>query len=99
MGGNTSVWPGTIKGDNAELTAIKHVFGENIPALTSNKWKIGHTLGASGGFSIELAILMLQNQTFIPIPFMDAKSPKTINKILINAIGFGGNAVSILVGR
>ena len=91
--------PGTIKGDNAELTAIKNVFGENIPALTTNKWKIGHTLGASGGFSIELAILMLQKQTFISVPFLDTKSPEKINKILVNAIGFGGNAVSVLVGN
>lgn len=36
--------PGTIKGDMAELRAIKTVFGNHRPALTNNKWKIGHTL-------------------------------------------------------
>lgn len=91
--------PGTIKGDSAEINAIKNVFGENIPALTSNKWKIGHTLGASGGFSIEMAVLMLQNQAFIPIPFIEKNTPKKIKKVLVNAIGFGGNAVSILVSK
>lgn len=90
--------PGTIKGDASEYNAIKHVFKDNTPALTSNKWKIGHTLGASGGLSLELAILMLQRQQFISIPFLkDQKHPTNIKKILVNAVGFGGNAVSLLV--
>lgn len=90
--------PGTIKGDASEYNAIKHLFKDKIPALTSNKWKIGHTLGASGGLSLELAIRMLQHQQFISIPFLkDQKHPNKIKKILINAVGFGGNAVSLLV--
>ena len=63
--------PGTIKGDLAEYNAIKIVFGEDaIPALTTNKWKIGHTFGASGILSLELAILMMEHQEFIPVPFI-----------------------------
>ncbi len=90
--------PGTIQGDLSEMKAIEKVFGEKIPLLTSNKWKIGHTLGASGMLSIELAILMLQNQVFIGIPFTEVKThSRKINKILINAVGFGGNAVSVLL--
>ena len=90
--------PGTLKGDTSEHNAIKQVFKDKIPALTSNKWKIGHTLGASGGLSLELAINMLQQQQFVPIPFLkDQKYPNKINKILVNAVGFGGNAVSLLV--
>ena len=90
--------PGTVKGDLSEYNAIKKVFGNSHPAITSNKWKIGHTLGASGGFSLEMAILMLQNQRFIGIPFLsDQIQPSQINKVLVNAVGFGGNAVSILL--
>ena len=90
--------PGTIKGDLSEYNAIKKVFGNDIPKLTSNKWKIGHTLGASGGFSMELAILMLQNQQFIGIPFLgNQPTSSRIKKVLVNAVGFGGNAVSILL--
>lgn len=92
--------PGTIKGDLSELNAIKKVFGKNHPALTSNKWKIGHTLGASGALSLEFAILMLKHQQLIESPFFENKNkPKKLNKILINAVGFGGNAVSILIER
>ena len=90
--------PGTIKGDLSEMNAIKAVFGEHLPALTTNKWKIGHTFGASGSLSLELAILMLQHQEFIPVPFSSEKKPPAqIRNILVNAVGFGGNAVSILV--
>ncbi len=90
--------PGTIKGDSSEFNAIKKVFGDDHPALTSNKWIIGHSLGASGGMSLELAILMMQQQEFIEVPFGSfSKKPKQINKVMINAVGFGGNAVSILL--
>ena len=90
--------PGTIKGDSSEYNAIKAVFKENIPALTSNKWKIGHSFGASGALSLEMAILMLQHQKFITVPFISAEAkPENLKKILVNAVGFGGNAVSILV--
>jgi 3-oxoacyl-(acyl-carrier-protein) synthase len=90
--------PGTIKGDLSERNAIEKIFGENIPFLTSNKWKIGHTLGASGMLSIEMAVMMMVHQMFIGVPFTAVKTqPKTIKKVLINAVGFGGNAVSVLL--
>ncbi|WP_298555862.1 beta-ketoacyl synthase N-terminal-like domain-containing protein [uncultured Algibacter sp.] len=92
--------PGTIKGDKSEFKAIETIFKDNTPALTSNKWKIGHTFGASGALSIELAVLMLQHQEFIGIPYLEnQKTPNKIENILINAVGFGGNAVSILLSK
>lgn len=92
--------PGTIKGDEAELNAIKKLFGEKLPALTSNKWKVGHTFGASGILSLELAVLMLEQKEFIEIPFSDiSRPPSKLRNILVNAVGFGGNAVSILVNK
>lgn len=92
--------PGTIKGDLSEVNAIKKVFCNKSPFLTTNKWKIGHTFGASGLLSLELAVLMLQNQQFVPVPFIEYnKEPKQLNKILINAVGFGGNAVSVLLKK
>ncbi len=91
--------PGTIKGDLSELNAIKQVFGNELPALTSNKWKIGHTLGASGALSLEMALLMLQHQQIIESPFYkNSLLPTNIKNILVNAVGFGGNAVSLVVG-
>ncbi|NNJ88070.1 MAG: beta-ketoacyl synthase [Eudoraea sp.] len=90
--------PGTLQGDLSEYKAIERVFGSHLPLLTSNKWKTGHTLGASGLLSLEMAILMLQQQIFIPVPYNNRKAEsKDIQRIMVNAVGFGGNAVSILI--
>jgi len=92
--------PGTIKGDSSEVKAIQKVFGKEVPALTSNKWKLGHTFATSGMLSIELAVMMLSEQRFISVPFIEKqKEPKQLNKILVNAVGFGGNAVSVLLSK
>ncbi len=97
--------PGTIRGDQAEANAIKRVFGKKIPSLTNNKWKIGHTLGASGALSLEMALFMILHQHFIAIPYLadsneNQKSrPLKINHILINTVGFGGTAVSLLISK
>ena len=46
--------PGTIKGDSSEINAIFKIFCNKTPFLTTNKWKLGHTFGASGMLSLEL---------------------------------------------
>lgn len=90
--------PGTKAGDLTEYKAIQKIFGESLPLLTTNKWKIGHTFGASGILSVELAVMMLQNNQFIGVPFAKAqKQTIPIKKVLVNAVGFGGNAVSVLL--
>jgi 3-oxoacyl-(acyl-carrier-protein) synthase len=90
--------PGTIQGDKTEFEAIKKVFGNQLPLLTSNKWKVGHTFATSGLLSLELALLMLQNQHFIETPFYkNQNTTKKLRTVLVNAVGFGGNAVSVLI--
>jgi 3-oxoacyl-(acyl-carrier-protein) synthase len=91
--------PGTIKGDSSEYAAIQKIFGSSLPLLTTNKWKIGHTFGASGLLSLEMAVLMLQHSHFIPSPFLPQQAGRPLRKILVNAVGFGGNAVSVLIVR
>ena len=92
--------PGTVKGDRSEFHAIQRVFDGKLPALTTNKWKIGHTLGASGLLSLEMAVLMLEKQEFIGVPYLTGGgAPGRLRYVLVNAVGFGGNAVSILLGR
>jgi 3-oxoacyl-[acyl-carrier-protein] synthase II len=92
--------PGTVKGDLSEKNALDKVFCNKLPFRTTNKWKVGHTFGASGMLSVEMAIVMLQHQNFIGTPFDNYTSaPKKIQKILVNAVGFGGNAVSVLLSN
>lgn len=91
--------PGTIQGDLSEINAIGKVF-KNVPFLITNKWKLGHTFGASGMLSLELALLQLKYQKVITVPFAkNQQKPKQLKKILVNAVGFGGNAVSILLTK
>jgi len=92
--------PGTIKGDSSEINAIHEVFNDKTPFLTTNKWKVGHTFGTSGLLSLELAVLMLQHQKAIEVPFAKKQNhPKKLTKVLVNAVGFGGNAVSVLLTK
>ncbi|MEO9512391.1 MAG: beta-ketoacyl synthase N-terminal-like domain-containing protein [Flavobacteriaceae bacterium] len=92
--------PGTIKGDLSEYKAIEKVFCNKTPFLTTNKWKVGHTFGTSGMLSVEMAILMLKHQQVVQVPYITYNTiPHTIQKVLINAVGFGGNAVSILLSK
>ncbi|MCJ8164607.1 beta-ketoacyl-ACP reductase [Pontibacter sp. E15-1] len=93
--------PGTRAGDSAELAAIQAVFGNHMPAITTNKWLIGHTLGASGALSLQYATAILSGQrhTALPYPALlpSSSQPAHYSRILINAAGFGGNAASILI--
>ncbi|AKD03830.1 beta-ketoacyl synthase N-terminal-like domain-containing protein [Pontibacter korlensis] len=92
--------PGTRAGDRAELAAIQAVFQDNAPVITTNKWLVGHTLGASGALSLQYALHILQQQQFSSIPYpnqLQQQDTHNINRIMINAAGFGGNAASVIV--
>lgn len=93
--------PGTVKGDLAEKNAIDLVFGKQLPLLTSNKWMLGHTFGSSGMFSVEMAIGMLQHNKFVENPFYNNARhlPDELKTIMVNAVGFGGNAVSLILEK
>jgi 3-oxoacyl-(acyl-carrier-protein) synthase len=87
--------PGTKAGDAAEVQAVESVFGQVSPNFFTNKNLIGHTLGASGALSAELAFLLLRSQTSKPT-VSSLSLEKAPQRILTNAAGFGGNAASLL---
>jgi len=94
--------PGTQLGDASEMAAVKAVFGNNLPALYSTKWKTGHLFGASGPLSLAHALTTLKHQRIPEFPYaILPKRPAAgpIRKILINSAGFGGNAVSLLISQ
>lgn len=93
--------PGTIKGDQAEMQAILQCFGENHPEVSTNKFLCGHSLGASGMLSIAQAIAHIENQDLeIPYPYMGMQKRNTsVKKVLINATGFGGIAISLILEK
>ena len=93
--------PGTVKGDLAEKRAIDSIFGNGLPLLTSNKWWLGHTFAASGMMSLQMAMLMLKHNKFLENPFYSNARhlPAVMKSVMVNAVGFGGNAVSIIISN
>jgi 3-oxoacyl-[acyl-carrier-protein] synthase II len=93
--------PGTRRGDRAELCAIRQVFPDALPLLISTKHFTGHALGASGALSIAYALSLFKDLTAFRPPRFDTlmatSLSRPINNILVNASGFGGNTVSVLL--
>ncbi|NJC27118.1 beta-ketoacyl-[acyl-carrier-protein] synthase family protein [Neolewinella antarctica] len=79
--------PGTDRGDDAEQKAIHAVMGsyDNVDGIF-NKHLTGHTFGASGPLGLDFALSVLENDRGYPH-----------HSLLVNATGFGGNAVSVVV--
>ena len=102
----------TPAGDPIELNAIKSVFKDDIPIVSSTKSLTGHTLGAAGVQECIYSILMM-NGNFIagnknltdPIPEADGinipeKSlEKEFDSFMSNSFGFGGTNVSLVLSR
>ncbi len=96
--------PGTRKGDASEARALNNVFEGVIPPLFSTKWLTGHTFGAAGVLSLELALHLLGGGRVLTAPYrsylssgdrLDPSSPKVG---LIIGAGFGGTATVLVVG-
>jgi 3-oxoacyl-(acyl-carrier-protein) synthase len=92
--------PGSVKGDEAELSAISRVFSDRV-MVVSTKHLTGHTYGASGMVSLALAQALIEGGVWRGFPYeAAAKGPSegSARVVLINTAGFGGNSVSVIVG-
>ena len=101
---------GTPNNDASESQAMKRLFGDNVPPVSSTKPFTGHTTSASGSIEAVFCILALQNG-FLPVNLnwsqamedgivpVAQPTKKTLNHVLCNAFGFGGNDSSILLSR
>lgn len=93
--------PGTIRGDRAERVAVEAVYGGEMPLLVSNKWLAGHSLGASGLTSLQYAMFLLEGDKPVLPAYQRqvAVPPDPLRQVMVNAMGFGGNAYSLVVSR
>ena len=56
----------TPMGDLAETNAIKEVFNNKIPSISSTKSMTGHTLGAAGALESVFSIMTLKDNIIPP---------------------------------
>jgi 3-oxoacyl-[acyl-carrier-protein] synthase I len=103
----------TPVGDVRELEAIKQVFGEKIPPISSTKSLTGHSLGAAGVQEAVYSLLMLGNDFIcasaniqqldpaaegFPIQ-RERKDSAGLRTVMSNSFGFGGTNASLVFQR
>ena len=79
--------------DGAEVEAVRAVFGDAPPPLTSVKGRLGEAMGAGGPLSLAAAVACLEGH-FLP----GGEHPQApLRTLLINAADRGGACASILI--
>jgi 3-oxoacyl-[acyl-carrier-protein] synthase II len=98
--------------DLAESRAMRRVFGDRTPPVTSVKGHLGHSLAAAGALEGVVSVLSLLNQTIPPTAGTTVIDPEIgldvvigepraaqIDVILSNSFGFGGHNGSVVFRR
>ncbi|MBI05012.1 MAG: beta-ketoacyl-[acyl-carrier-protein] synthase I [Pelagibacteraceae bacterium] len=100
-------------GDIKELEAIKKVFKEKIPKMSSTKSLTGHSLGATGVHELIYCILMMKNNFLSGSANIETLDPKAqdsnillktlenqdLQNIMSNSFGFGGTNASLIISN
>jgi 3-oxoacyl-[acyl-carrier-protein] synthase-1 len=103
----------TPAGDSAELRAIKEIFGDNAPRVSSTKSLSGHSLGAAGVQEAIYSLIMLENDFIAASANIDTLDPAAegvpvvretitqagLNTVMSNSFGFGGTNGSITLRK
>lgn len=99
---------GTPNNDLSESQALKRIFGDNMPDVSSTKSFTGHTTSASGSIETVICVLAMQNG-FVPgnlgwknqieggITPTLGRDNVTLENVICNSFGFGGNDSSLVI--
>jgi len=103
---------GTPVGDVKEMEAVRAVFGDKAPLISSTKSLTGHSLGAAGAQEAIYSLLMLNNgfvaesahienldPAFADLPIVRARVDKPLDTVMSNSFGFGGTNGCLVMAR
>ena len=93
----------TPVGDIKEMEAVRAVFGDKPPLISSTKSLTGHSLGAAGAQEAIYSLLMLNNYfacesahietldpAFADLPIVREREDRSLHTVMSNSFGFGG---------
>lgn len=103
----------TNKGDTVETSAIKKVFCDKLPYVSSTKGATGHMMGAGGITEVISCVKAIETGIIPPTINLNEVDPECagidfvantakkadISYAMSNAFGFGGQNSSVIVGK
>ena len=103
----------TPVGDQKETSAIREIFGADIPPFSSTKSLTGHSLGAAGAHELIYCLIMMRDRFLAASAHIDEVDPEfadlpiireriddaKIDAFLTNSFGFGGTNGCLAVAR
>ena len=102
----------TLLGDIVELQAVREVFGDAVPPLSSTKALTGHSLGAASVHEAIYSLLMLKDDFMAGsaniaeldpraegFPILRESREAALATVMSNSFGFGGTNASLVFAR
>jgi len=102
----------TPVGDAKEMDAVRQVFGDDMPLISSTKSLTGHSLGAAGaqeaiysllmlgaGFVCESANIEDLDPAFAGMPIVRKRQDAALDCVMSNSFGFGGTNGCLVMTR
>ncbi|MFS0710934.1 beta-ketoacyl-ACP synthase I [Brevundimonas phoenicis] len=102
----------TPVGDSKEMGAVRNVFGDAMPMISSTKSLTGHSLGAAGaqeaiycllmmkhGFAAESAHIENLDPEFEGMPILRQRHDGELTHVMSNSFGFGGTNATLILSK
>ncbi|MBK1970250.1 beta-ketoacyl-ACP synthase I [Brevundimonas sp. 3P9-tot-E] len=102
----------TPVGDLKEMGAVRNVFGDAMPMISSTKSLTGHSLGAAGaqeaiycllmmkhGFAAESAHIETLDPEFEGMPILRQRHDGELTHVMSNSFGFGGTNATLILSK